>query len=65
MINLQSVTYKMESLYIRTPVTIVGKPETILDVDGGSIHIDFGQAEIPNDNYGDDDFIVPNTPARD
>ena len=55
----------MESLYIRTPVTIVGKPETILDVDGGSIHIDFGQAEIHNDNYGDDDFIVPNTPARD
>ena len=34
--------YKFPSLFINQPITLIGQPETILEVDGGSIIIDFG-----------------------
>lgn len=40
-IHLESVTYKFESLLIRCPVTLLGQPETVFEVEGGSIIIDF------------------------
>ncbi len=43
MIFLQSTTYKFHSLYLSGPVTLIGQPETILEVDGGAIYIDFGK----------------------
>lgn len=47
------------------PVTIIGKPETILEVDGGSIFIDLAQDEQADDNLGEDEILSPNTPTRD
>lgn len=40
-IYLESITYKFQSLFITCPVTLIGQPETILEIDGGSIIIDF------------------------
>ena len=53
-IQLQEITYKFTSLYINSPVTLVGQPETILEVDGGSIFIDF-RAITPKDMVDDGD----------
>ena len=41
---MQSTTYKFHSLFICNPVTLIGQPETILEVDGGSIFVDFRKA---------------------
>ena len=36
-IQLQSMTYKFDHLHIKTPIVIIGQPETVLEVNGGSI----------------------------
>lgn len=78
-IHLQSTTYKFHSLFIGNPVTLIGQPETILEVDGGSIYIDFRknlerQQSVLTDNNNtsprletDNDPVVlvtPNQPGR-
>ena len=40
-IFLESIAYKFNSLFISQPVTLIGQPETIIEIDGGSIFIDF------------------------
>ena len=34
-------TYKFNSLFIGQPITLIGQAGTILEVDGGSIFVDF------------------------
>ena len=38
---LKSKTYKFNSLFIGQPITLIGQAGTILEVDGGSIFVDF------------------------
>lgn len=40
-IMLKSKTYKFNSLFIGQPITLIGQAGTILEVDGGSIFVDF------------------------
>jgi len=40
-IELPAETIRVQSLYISKPVTLLGKPGTVLEVWGGTIHIDF------------------------
>lgn len=40
-IMLKAKTYKFSSLFIGQPVTLIGVAGTILEVDGGSIFVDF------------------------
>ena len=62
------MTYKFESLHISKPIKIIGKPETVLEIDGGSIYIDFAQDEQAEDkqaedNHDEEEVSVPNAPA--
>ena len=40
-IMLKNKTYKFNSLFIGQPITLIGQAGTILEVDGGSIFVDF------------------------
>ena len=66
MIYLQSKTYKFNSLFISGPVTLIGQPETILEVDGGAIYIDFSKNNEADDQDGvqatEEDLEMANTP---
>lgn len=47
-IELPAETIRVHSLYITKPITLIGKPGTVLEVSGGSIHIDFSlNSKIP------------------
>jgi hypothetical protein len=47
-IELPSETIRVHSLYITKPITLVGNPGTVLEVVGGSIHIDFNMDKKKN-----------------
>ena len=53
-IMLKNKTYKFNSLFIGQPITLIGQAGTILEVDGGSIFVDFlkesGDDNIECDN---------------
>ena len=51
-IMLKSKTYKFNSLFIGQPITLIGQAGTILEVDGGSIFVDFLK-ECADENDGD------------
>ena len=40
-IMLKNKTYKFHSLFIGQPITLIGQAGTILEIDGGSIFVDF------------------------
>ncbi len=39
-------------------MTLIGQPETILEVDGGAIYIDFGKALQTEEQLADEDLAV-------
>lgn len=43
-------------------MTLIGQPETILEVDGGAIYIDFGKALQTEEQLADEDLAVASTP---
>ena len=49
---LKSKTYKFTSLFIGQPITLIGQAGTILEIDGGSVYIDFLK-ENADDNVDD------------
>ena len=62
-IYLESTTYKVSSLFIEAPVTLYGQPETILEVDGGSIFVDFRKLDnLEEADLEDEENIVNPTP---
>jgi hypothetical protein len=48
MIELPSETIRVHSLYITKPITLVGGPGTVLEIVGGSIHVDFNMEKKKN-----------------
>ena len=48
LIELPSETIRVHSLYITKPITLVGGPGTVLEIVGGSIHIDFNMEKKKN-----------------
>ena len=48
LLELPSETIRVHSLYISKPITLVGGPGTVLEIVGGSIHIDFNMDKKKN-----------------
>lgn len=52
-IELPSETIRVHSLYISKPITLVGGPGTVLEIVGGSIHVDFNMEKQRNQSNND------------
>jgi FKBP-type peptidyl-prolyl cis-trans isomerase 2 len=49
-IELPAQTIRVHSLYISKPITLIGKPGTVIEVCGGSIFVDFNSSTRMSQN---------------
>ena len=49
-IELPAETIRVHSLYICRPITLIGKPGTVIEINGGSIIVDFNSTTRKSQN---------------